>query len=135
MRRHCGYRLALFCAVLGMCVGCNRGRASLAPVTGTIEYNGKPLEQGMIVFYPAEGRSATGIIEDGEITEVSTYDPGDGAPLGHVKVVVTSVDRPDADMYTPKKSLIPVKYTQLQTTTLEADIERGKNVLEFQLTD
>ena len=130
-----GYRLAIFCVVLGMCLGCNGGRAALAPVTGTVEYNGKPLEQGTIVFYPDEGRSATGIIEDGEITEVTTYDPGDGAPLGHVKVVVTSVDRPDADMYTPKKSLIPDKYTQVQSTPLEATIKRGPNEVEFKLTD
>jgi hypothetical protein len=130
-----GYRVAIFCVVLGTCLGCNGGRASLAVVTGAVEYNGKPLEHGTIVFYPDEGRSATGIIEDGEITEVTTYEPGDGVPLGHVKVVVTSVDRPDADMYTPTKSLIPTKYTQLQTTPLEAEIERGANTVEFKLTD
>ena len=135
MRVRYGYCLALLCAMLGMCLGCNGGKVPLAVITGTVEYNGKPLDQGMIVFYPEQGRSATGVIEGGEITEVTTYEPGDGAPLGHVKVVVTSVDRPDADMYTARKSLIPEKYTQLQTTTLEADIERGANALEFKLTD
>ena len=119
----------LFGLAVCLTTGCGdkSGNVSLSPVTGTVVYKGQPIERGTIVFYPESGRSAAGVITDGEIAEVMTYEPGDGAARGKVKVTVTAFDNPDADMYTPKKSLIPTKYNSPETTSLEAVIEPGPN--------
>ena len=52
--------------LLLMLIGCGRGdRPLLAPVSGTVTYNGRPLARGRITFHPEQGRSASGKIVDG----------------------------------------------------------------------
>ena len=74
----------LFGLAVCLTTGCGdkSGNVSLSPVTGTVVYKGQPIERGTIVFYPESGRSAAGVITDGEIAEVMTYEPGDGAREG-----------------------------------------------------
>ena len=121
---------------VGFTVGCGSA-TNLAPVTGTVTYQGKPLEQGAINFYPKQGRPTRGTIKDGKIVEVTSFQPGDGAPIGELKVAVQSV-KPD---YKDKSgmatiSILPAKYGDPATSGLSATIERGKqNTLVFELTD
>lgn len=133
MIRQC-LNLAALCGMLLNCAGCS-DMPTLAPVQGSVTYNGKPLANGIIVFYPEEGRSASGEIKNGEIVELTTFKPGDGVPVGHHKVTVQAWDKPTADMYTPRKSIVPAKYTDVKQTPLAADIESGVNDVVFDLTD
>ena len=59
------------------------------PVSGTVRYNGKPLERGNISFAPAgpEGRAAGGTIIDGQYS-LTTLDTDDGALPGKYKVSI-----------------------------------------------
>lgn len=117
--------------------GCSDGRPRLGKLSGTVKYKGKPLTEGDIVFYPEEGRSAAGKVVDGEITDVTTYEPNDGAPVGKLKVVITAYDGPGTDMYAPRKLVIPDKYASLQTTDLSAEVSSNEadNEFSFELKD
>jgi hypothetical protein len=116
---------------LASLAGCSKGPA-LATVTGTVTYKGQPLKEGTITFIPADGRSATGKIVAGKITEVSCYDINDGVPVGKHKVLIHSAQE-GADMYAPSKSLIPEKYGSLDKSELTADIKPGENTVTFDL--
>jgi hypothetical protein len=109
--------------------GCG-GDAGLGTVTGKVTFNNQPLVSGTITFLPANGRPAHGKIKDGEILDVTTYRPNDGAVLGSHKVLIQSVHNPD-DMYAPRKSLIAEKYGDLKLSDLTAEIKPGSNEVKF----
>ncbi len=127
------------CASLMLLVvlGCGGSdKAKLAPVSGTVTYKDAPLKNGSITFLPESGRSAGGKIVDGQITEVTTYDIGDGSPIGTHKVIITSVESKGEGTQAVTKSLIPAKYGDRVKSGLTATIEAGKkNVVDFKLTD
>ena len=106
-------------------------------MTGTVTYRGQSLEEGRIVFQPQEGRPCGGAIKAGRIVEVTTFEPGDGAPPGPVKVGIQAT-KPDPRDPTGMStiSLIPKKYADPATSGLTATLDAGKtNELNFQLTD
>src|SRR4051812_18552277 len=54
---------------LGLTAGCGcAGGAGGGEVSGTVTYDGKPVEQGAIAFYPANGPAAGGAITNGQYT-------------------------------------------------------------------
>lgn len=117
------------------CGGSADNGPQVASVTGTVQFNGKPLEEGTIVFHPTSGRSASGFIKGGKIIEVTTITKGDGAPVGNNKVTVFST-KPD-----PKDasgmgtiSLIPKKYNDVKKSGLNAIVKsNAENTLTFDL--
>lgn len=104
---------------------------SLAQVTGTVEFDGKPLKQGQIGFIPEKGRPSYGTIVDGKIVEVTTKTKGDGLPPGDYKVQITAVENPD-DIY-KSKSLLPARYGNPGTSGFQASIKAGTNTVEFKM--
>lgn len=140
-------------AVLALTVlGCGSDRPPLGIVAGDVTFAGDAVTEGAIVFEVAGSRSASGKIVDGKITEVTTYDSGDGVPVGlasiavHAFVVKTSsataelahpgdLASNDLDSYMGvSKSLIPDRYNDPATSGLTFRVERGTNniVLELQ---
>lgn len=114
--------------------GCGGGGGPvLAPVEGTVNYQGKPLAQGEISFHPADGqRPAYGRVENGRVVGVATLEKA-GVPVGPCNVAVKSVQEAP-DMYTPSKSLIPERYADPAKSGLSATIEKGKtNQVQFDL--
>ena len=88
------------------------------------------------MFYPETGRSASGTITDGQITEVTTYNTGDGAPIGSHRVSVVSFTTDGEGTQAVTKSLIPEKYGNPDKSGLSATVEAGKqNVIDLELTD
>jgi major membrane immunogen (membrane-anchored lipoprotein) len=130
------------------------------PVSGTVTYNGNPLEKGEISFVTEDltkNYGATGIITDGKYT-LSTGGNDDGAQVGKYKVTIKSKEdfatKAQADFqkesgrdnpkfpptYTAKaeaaaKSLIPAGYGDLRTTTLTAEVKAESNTIPFALSD
>jgi len=131
MRRLFPTVLLLFVSLLN---GCGRGdRPLLAPVSGTVTYNGQPLARGRIVFFPDKGRPASGKILDGKILEVSTFDQGDGAMVGHHKIQIASFVREPRGMEIVPWA-IPEHYGKAATSDLTAEIIAGKpNELRLEL--
>lgn len=141
-------RLSLTLAIGGLLaisgIGCG-GASDTLPreaVSGSIQFEGKPLAQGTIQFMPtaqAEGGAATvgsGIITDGKYTiakdqgllpggykvVISSAPPGDGAPAEEMPGMAPP----------PPKDLIPAKYNA--NSTLNAEIKAGTdNVVDFDL--
>lgn len=143
-----GFVAAVLLLGLVVVVGCGSDRLPLGDVSGTVTYDGQPLEKGSITFEVTGVRSATGKIVNGEIVEVTTFEAGDGAPVGKARVAISSVeegppaeeevpDSPDAPGSTGGmpvyKSLIPTKYANPETSGLTAVVEDGDNALTFEL--
>jgi len=126
MRKTSILLLALFLIALAGC-----GGPRLAPVTGNVTYQNKPLKEGSITFIPAKGRSATGKIVNGEIVDVTTIKKGDGATVGPVKVAIQATEN-TGDMY-KEKALLPAQFGNADTSKLTADIQSGDNKLTFDL--
>ncbi len=132
------------------------------PVSGTVTYNGAPLEKGQISFVPEDAKTgvgATGEIQAGAYA-LSTAGGNDGARAGKYKVTITSKeDSSEAAKaafekdtkgaakldFVPRqfaakaaanaKSLIPAGYGDTRTTTLTAEVKEETNTIPFELSD
>ena len=131
------------CFVTILFLGCGSGRPPLGRVTGTVTFDGKPLASGTITFETQGRRPATGRIEKGQIVEMTTYDTGDGVPVGSHKVAIWAMEEAGSAIVANPgegkmpdmsgKSLIPAKYNDPNTSQLTAEIKSGENVVSFQL--
>ena len=111
------------------------------PVSGKVTYKGQPVTKGTITFQSDAGQTATGMIgPDGTYT-LSTFGEKDGAIPGHHKVMVIANDADPTLMpgsspgYKTPKDLVPKKYSELNTSGLEADVAKGKGVIDFDLKE
>ncbi len=113
-------------------VGCSGPeKATVVPVTGKVLLDGEPLKFGSVTLQPTRGQPARGEIgPNGEFT-LSTYRPGDGAPLGRHKVKVTCYLSQDPTAKSTAgsgtveslgESLIPEHYTRFDSSGLEIAI-------------
>ncbi|MDR1385739.1 MAG: hypothetical protein LBJ67_18095 [Planctomycetaceae bacterium] len=130
--------------------GCS-DKPALGKIEGTVTYDGKPLEKGAVTFSVRGTREATGLIENGEIRNVTTFKEGDGAPIGEASVAVIAwkeakkdpVEKISVDMQTPggdssnniggETLLIPLRYTNPETSGLKTTIQKGVNQVQFDL--
>jgi major membrane immunogen (membrane-anchored lipoprotein) len=145
--------------VLASC-GTDDGLGKRYPVSGTVKYNGSPLEKGAISFVTedmSKNFGATGTITNGSYT-LSMGGEGDGAQVGKYKVTITAKEdymaKAQAEFtkvtggQSPKllpnfvgkaaaeaKSLVPAGYGDARTTTLKAEVEAKSNTLDFNLSD
>ena len=134
-------------AVATAITGCGRG-PNIAPVSGVVTLDGKPLAGASVLFMPVDGgvpgRAATK--DDGSFS-LTTFQEKDGALVGRHRVAVSKVETTGAtaggDGLSGKLDgrrmrtswLTPERYGAPATSGLEATVERGgKNVFEFQLT-
>jgi hypothetical protein len=132
------------------------------PVSGTVTYNGNPLEKGEISFVSEDlmnNIGASGAIKNGSYT-LSTGGNDDGAQAGKYKVTITSKEdfyakakadfekesgRPDPGFIPQQflrkaeadsKSLIPAGYGDPRTTNLTAEVKaQSNNPIDFKLSD
>jgi major membrane immunogen (membrane-anchored lipoprotein) len=145
--------------VLSSC-GADDGLGKRYPVSGTVKYNGSPLEKGAISFVTedmSKNFGATGTITNGSYT-LSMGGEGDGAQAGKYKVTITAKEdymaKAQAEYekvtggQSPKllpnfvgkaaaeaKSLVPAGYGDARTTTLKAEVEAKSNTIDFNLSD
>jgi hypothetical protein len=141
--------LALLAGVLTFMAGCGSGVRPIAgsvPGSGTVTFNGQPLEQGMVRFAPESGgkaQPATGQIQNGKFTMVTTAS-SPGVVVGKYKVSIISNKPftppplkpgtpPDPKAKLEPESLIPKKYNDIKTSGLEADVTAAVTSLEFAL--
>jgi len=143
--------------------GCGPSRPAVAPVGGRITLGGQPVTTGAIMFYPAKGRPAAGLIgPDGSYT-LGTFAQDDGAMLGSHVVVIESrtvsppKNRPaaapaatlpaDAPEYIRREFesglpmtaanevtwLVPETYASQGSTPLRAEVQPGRNTIDFDI--
>ena len=93
----------------------------------------EPLPNVCVHFIPENGRESVGMIDKEGKFEAAYLPRVMGAKLGKHKVVIDSISDDDTDREAIKsRRIIPAKYNV--QTTLSAEIQRGKNVCDFELT-
>ncbi|VTS04981.1 hypothetical protein [Tuwongella immobilis] len=124
-------------AFMGACAILGCGSSGLAPVKGQfVTPDGKPataLEKCSVVF---EGKAADGTAtgSTGEIDaegrfELTTLQPGDGAPIGTHKVSIAAYWPGAAE--SPKPLPVLDKYSNPETSGLTADVKPGANDIKL----
>jgi hypothetical protein len=137
-------RSSLVCLLvwpIAMALGCGKSLPEVAPVSGVVEFDGKPLsgfQHAAVAFTPEGGRPAKGTISPADGTfELSTYTPGDGARIGqHTVAVSATVDDPSSqveDKYPGVRFITPDKFANRDTSGLTYEVKPEGNVLRIQL--
>lgn len=143
-----------FLMVLAAGCGDSSGLPARYKVSGTVTYNGQPVEKGEIEFRPDNldtAQAATGEIKNGSYYLTTAVD-GDGALPGDYKVVIksTEVDLSKAESNSKggsfrqddvakankdAKKLVPAKYSLPETSGLTFKVEAKSNTADFPLSD
>lgn len=158
-RIHFAAALAMTSLVLSGCGGGGE-RPPVYPVSGTVAYNGKPVEGAQVSFMGEKAsRAATGVTDAEGKFQLSTFGLNDGAIEGTHKISVIKraadsggkspseeemLNDPSAmaqmaeqaEQEMNAKSLIPEQYSSAQTTPLSETVTAdGENVFVIQLID
>jgi hypothetical protein len=127
--------------LLLLTAGCGSGSPSVR-VWGTVSYQGQPVKEGQIIFFPTEGTespSAGGMIHDGK------YDiPKDKGPYagGTYRVQITALGAnktysPNVSgagpMVSVREQLIPPRYNQQSTLRVAISADPAQNQHDFDL--
>ena len=132
------FRRRFVLLVIGLaCVGCGEKdplAAKRGSVSGTVTFDGQPVEEGRITFTPVgtEGQLAGAEIKDGKYTIPLKEGPVAGQHKVSIVASRKTGEQREAPMPAPpgtkievKEEYIPLKYNR--QTTLTADIKAGEN--------
>jgi hypothetical protein len=122
--------------VVLLATGCGNGVGTVYPVSGRITIDGVPLasKNSVVMFVPDRAKGNTTSYEPGATVDASGQYTlytmtRKGAPPGWYKVVVTgTTEAPPPSSKGPltqrpaPKSLVPARYGQATTTTLEVEV-------------
>jgi len=151
---------ALFGLCLAAAVGCSDGLPKLVPVSGKVTLDDKPLAFKTIYFHPEPGTPGTGAAantkEDGSYTLLAIRGGATkdlpGVPAGNYRVAITEPTIPiEAPMPVAgpdggpppavglpppsrKRSVIPGRYTNLETTPLRVEVKPEGGTVDLKLT-
>ena len=129
--RHLQY---CFLTAMLLLTGC--GSSNRAGVTGLVTLDGKPLEGGVIGFFPAKGNkgpTAGAVITNGRY-EINA---AKGVPVGANRVNIKSMQKTGRKIPGPRgetdelANVVPPGYNT--DSTLVCDIQPGSNELNFEL--
>jgi hypothetical protein len=131
------------CAILLIISGCGRGRIPTYAVSGTVNVDARPADGAIIIFCPAtagtelESVRPAGKTDAAGKFQLTTFEPGDGAPAGEFKVLVKwpaatpagddRERRPGSANKGPDR--LKGKYYSQESTPLTATIQKGTNNL------
>lgn len=117
------------------------------PVSGTVKFNGTPLEGATVVFQSngTQTQAAVGRTDKDGHFQMRTFEEGDGAIAGDHRVAITCVktegpadgtNLDEADVVIKETSLIPTEYGNAQKSGLTATVKTDQeNVVTFALED
>lgn len=116
--------------------GCDRGPRT-GDVSGTATFDGVPIEDGRIDFFPADdkGPTAGDLIKDGKYFAKKV-------PVGTMKIVVSSskvvgkkkvYDTPNSPEMPITKEVLPEKYSMMENTELRFEVQSGLNEKNWDL--
>ncbi len=146
--------LAILLTVLALCLGC--GSRGMGKVKGKVTVGGAPINNGTIMFYPADGPGAVGEIGQHGSFTLRTHKPGDGAVVGAHKVAIHATSVGPGTLEAPKSLedelrgspansgvknlvpgkvtwLVPEKYSTPDQSPLTAEVKAGQNTIDFDI--
>lgn len=121
----------LFLTGTALVAGCGGGD-NTAEVSGTVTYDGTPVADGAITFFPDKGPTAGGSIKDGKYSTRVAVGPAKvtitaGKVVGHKKLYNT----PDSPSAPITAEVLPAKYNT--ETQLKYDVQSGAQTKDFNL--
>ena len=125
-----GQRVSLVLA-FSLMVGCQQS-VEMVPVTGTVIYQGKPLQYGSVMFQPVGVEGAvparSPIAEDGTFA-LRTHKPGDGVVVGRSQVRITAYAAQKTNAQGNKhqelalgESAVPRRFQNFGTSGIQIDV-------------
>jgi hypothetical protein len=121
-------RIALIVALVG-CTTRSAGQPEIAPVSGTVTMDGRPLVGVAVVFESERGVLSFGNTDDEGRYSVSYIRSAKGAGLGrNVVRIRTPTMGPSSPL---RKDKVPAIYNS--ASTLAVDVTKGRNVFDFSL--
>jgi hypothetical protein len=125
---------AFILAACGLIAGC--GGAHESSVSGTVYLDDKPLNTGLVTFFPTQGGAAVySRIGPNGAYELKTGDTS-GLKPGQYKVTVVATEIPTVVPGTTPpigKLITPHKYGQLDQTDLTFTVGPGDNTIDLRL--
>lgn len=101
----------------------------LAPVSGTVTMDGKPLSSASVLFESANGQVASGVTDASGRYELTYKGETKGAEIGENTVrITTALDHPTPPDY---QDPIPKKYNE--SSELKVTVKPGENTHDFAL--
>lgn len=127
------FSLILRCCILSwlmLLTGCDTG-PTLVPISGQVRIDGKPLEQGVVMVWVKDYRSASGAIgKDGRFS-LRTHDPGDGCVPGEHPVTIRSQRTLPGDA---SELFIPERYGDPDRSGLTIVVDKSRDDWVIDLT-
>jgi hypothetical protein len=117
--------------VLLVAAGCGRDSARLAPVSGRVTYQGRPLAGGTIVFTPNPERGGSGPMAYAEIQADGSFTLRTqrefGAVPGWHRVTVAAIPAPavPGSAVPPEATRLPAKYSDPERSGLHQEVKAG----------
>jgi hypothetical protein len=120
--------------LLGLIGGCGKTqveRVAVAPVSGSITFDGKPAPGALIVLHPKGGSTpvapkARAQVEADGTFRFSTYDSGDGVPPGEYVATITwyQLTRQGGEVKAGP-NVLPPKFANPKTSPWEVRVAEG----------
>jgi hypothetical protein len=93
-------RAAALSIALSAAIGCQQSPYELAPVSGKVSIDGRPVSRAKVMFAPIEvgdspnpGKPAFGMLQEDGSFVLTTYKPNDGAVVGEHWVTIINLAR------------------------------------------
>jgi hypothetical protein len=124
------FRVSVSCVVLLLIFsGCNKSGRDLAPVTGRVTLDGKPLESTKVTFSPDGEKSPSIGRTDKDGRYLLRYKRGvEGGTIGWNVVQLQTVTE-----VTRGKQLVPERF--ITGRDLRREVKSGNNTFDFELND
>lgn len=108
-------------------------------VVGSVMYNGSPVEQGKVLFYPEGGGAAVIGTINSDGTFALKTGTKTGLNPGEYKVSVTSFTSPPSPMMSPAEvdrlRAVPAIVSSRKTTPLRYTVDKGSNVIDIDVPE
>lgn len=123
------FRCAVCLLLVSLAAGCGPAGPKLLSVSGTVTFNGAPVNEGYISFEPLDGKSASG----GGPIVAGKFQGQTSAGKNRVRISATREAGPvDPVMgQAPRVPYIPAQYND--QSTLEIDVQPNKTTFPFDL--
>jgi hypothetical protein len=133
-------RLNVCLVLLLIATGCAKTDANRGTITGQVKLDGQPLEQGSILFTPAEG--VKGVVTGGEIKDGKYQLTGKAGPsIGSNRVEIRAVRKsgkmvqkpmaPAGEMVEEMAEAVAPQFNS--ASTLKFDVKAGDNTADFEV--
>ena len=139
LRMHSPFVICL--AFLAIAAGCGKKGTNQGAISGTVKLDGKPVEQGSILFTPVDGTK--GAVTGGQIEKgLYQLSIAAGAAVGWNRVEIRAmrktgkmVPRPFAqhgEMVEEQVEAIPPRFNS--ESTLKVEVKSGENTEDFEVS-